>query len=273
MNDDIKKAYRNEDFINSPDARTIRMLCEYYEPRRRFYDEKIFNTAVFFGSARILPPEVAAQQLEQRRTELAENPADDGLNKALVDAEKKVEMARYYGDAREFAKRMTEWSMTRPKGKRRIIVCTGGGPGIMQAANRGAADVEGGKSVGLGISLPHEEKLNPYVSPELGFEFHYFFMRKYWFSYLAKALVVFPGGFGTLDEMAEINTLRQTKKITKVLPTVLYGTDYWNKVLDVQAMADAGTISPKDTELMYRCNSVDAAFDYLTTELERLEEE
>jgi len=166
---------------------------------------------------------------------------------------------------------MTEWSMARPKGKRRLLVCTGGGPGIMEAANRGAADVERGKSVGLGISLPKEERLNPYVSDGLGFEFHYFFMRKYWFAYLAKALVVFPGGFGTLDELAELTTLRQTKKMTKHVPVVLYGTGYWNKVLNVREMAAHGTISPEDYDLMYRCDTVDAAFDYLTGELTRTE--
>ncbi len=267
----ITKAYRNEDFINSPDARTIRMLCEYYEPRRRFYNEKVFNTLVFFGSARIRPPDVTHEQLERAREALRASPEDRDLRAAVDRAEHADDMARYYADARELARRMTEWSIQRAKGRRRYIVTTGGGPGIMEAANRGAADVERGRSIGLGISLPREEALNRYVTPELGFEFHYFFMRKYWFSYLAKGLVVFPGGFGTLDELAELTTLRQTKKITKPLPTVLYGTAYWNKVLDVRTMVEYGTISPGDYDLMYRCDTVDAAFEFLVEQLRAAE--
>ena len=272
MTDDVTKAYKNQDFINSPDARTIRILCEYFEPRRRFYSQKVFNTVVFFGSARLRDRETAKQLLADARSAAAASPDDSDLAKAVHAAERMHEMARYYEDARELARRMTEWSMGRPKGKRRQLVCTGGGPGIMEAANRGAADVPGGKSVGLGISLPREEKLNPYVSEGLGFDFHYFFMRKYWFAYLAKALVVFPGGFGTLDELAELNTLRQTKRMTKHLPVVLYGLDYWSKVLDVRAMVEYGTISPSDYDLMFRCDTVDAAFEYLTSELDQLEE-
>jgi uncharacterized protein (TIGR00730 family) len=272
MTDDVTKAYRNQDFINSPDARTVRILCEYFEPRRRFYSQKVFNTVVFFGSARLRDRETAKAQLVEARRVAEAAPDDNDLAKAVHTAERAHEMARYYEDARELARRMTEWSMARPKGKRRQLVCTGGGPGIMEAANRGAADVPGGKSVGLGISLPREEKLNPYVSEGLGFDFHYFFMRKYWFAYLAKALVVFPGGFGTLDELAELNTLRQTKRMTKHLPVVLYGLDYWSKVLDVRAMVEYGTISPSDYDLMFRCDTVDAAFEYLTSELDKLEE-
>jgi uncharacterized protein (TIGR00730 family) len=271
--DEISKAYRDPDFINSPDARTIRMLCEYYEPRRRFFDQKVFNTTVFFGSARLRPQDVATAALEEARTALAASPDDPDRLEATRHAERLQEMARYYEDARELSRRLTEWSMARPKGRRRMLVCTGGGPGIMEAANRGAADVPGGKSIGLGISLPKEENLNPYVTDGLGFEFHYFFMRKYWFAYLAKALVVFPGGFGTLDELAELTTLRQTKKMTKDLPMVLYGTGYWNEVLNVRAMVEHGTISPGDYDLMFRCDTVDAAYDFLTTELERVEQE
>ena len=271
MSDEISKAYRNEDFINSPDARTIRMLCEYYEPRRRFLDNKVFNTVVFFGSARIRSNEESHEQLRLAREAAAAAPDEPDAHDAVRHWEGLRDMAKYYDDARELARRMTEWSMARPRGKRRLLVCTGGGPGIMEAANRGAADVERGKSVGLGISLPREERLNRYVSDGLGFEFHYFFMRKYWFAYLAKALVVFPGGFGTIDELAELTTLRQTKKMTKHVPVVLYGTSYWNKVLNVREMVKHCTISPGDYDLMYRCDTVDAAFDYLTAELTRVE--
>jgi len=272
MTDEITKAYRNPDFINSPDARTIRMLCEYYEPRRRFYDHKVFNTVVFFGSARIRERTETRRKLDEVRRAAADAPDDPGAQEALKQWERLYDMARYYEEARELARRVTDWSMTRPKGKRRLLVCTGGGPGIMEAANRGAADVKGGKSIGLGISLPKEERLNPYVSDGLGFEFHYFFMRKYWFAYLAKALVVFPGGFGTLDELAELTTLRQTRKMTKHVPVVLYGTSYWNRVLDVREMVNHATISPTDYDLMYRCDTVEAAFEYLTGELDQLEE-
>ena len=271
MSDEVTKAYRNADFINSPDARTIRMLCEYYEPRRRFFSQKVFNTVVFFGAARLVDSSRAREELVAARSAADAAAGDNAVQEQLARAESAMEMSKYYDDAQELSRRFTEWSMRRPKGKRRVIVCTGGGPGIMEAANRGAAEVPGGKSIGLGISLPREERLNPYVSDGLGFEFHYFFMRKYWFAYLAKALVVFPGGFGTLDELAELNTLRQTKKMTKPLPVVLYGSPYWKKVLNVRAMIDAGTISPEDYDLMYRCDTVDAAFEYLTTELDELE--
>ncbi len=271
MADKAVKAYRNAAFINSPDARVIRILAEYFEPRRRFLAHKVFNTVVFFGSARIRDTVESKENLERARKAAEVRPEDEELAEDLRRITRLSDMARYYEDARELARRMTEWSMHRPRGKRRLLVCTGGGPGIMEAANRGAADVKGGKSIGLGISLPKEEGLNPYVSDGLGFEFHYFFMRKYWFSYLAKALVVFPGGFGTLDELAELTTLRQTRKMKKYMPTVLYGTEFWNEVLDVRAMVEHATISPKDYDLLFRCNSVDAAFEYLTSEIEAAE--
>ena len=273
MTDEVTKAYKDQAFINSPDARTIRMLCEYYEPRRRFFANKVFNTVVFFGSARLVDSVRAKKRLTEARAAVEGGATELAAQEDLQRAESAMDMSRYYDDAQELARRFTEWSIRRPKGKRRVIVCTGGGPGIMEAANRGAADVPGGKSIGLGISLPKEERLNPYVSDGLGFEFHYFFMRKYWFAYLAKALIVFPGGFGTLDELAELTTLRQTKKMTKHVPVVLYGTRYWNKVIDMRAMVEAGTISLGDLDLMYRCDTVDAAFDYLTGELERIEQE
>jgi uncharacterized protein (TIGR00730 family) len=268
MGDKVEKAYRNTAFINSPDARVIRILSEYFEPRRRFLAHKVFNTVVFFGSARLRDAVEARENLERARKAAEVRPEDEELAEDLRRITRLHDMARYYEDARELARRMTEWSMSRPRGRRRVLVCTGGGPGIMEAANRGAADVKGGKSLGLGISLPKEEGLNPYVTDGLGFEFHYFFMRKYWFSYLAKGLVTFPGGFGTLDELCELTTLRQTRKMKKHMPTVLFGTDFWNEVLDVRAMVEHATISPGDYDLLYRCDTVDAAFDYLTAEIE-----
>ena len=262
-----EKAYKNLDFLNSPPARHIRILCEYEEPRQRLMRHRIHHTVVFFGSARTLPGDVATARLEEAKEAAAASPGDEALQAALEKAHKMHRMSAYYDGARELARRVTAWSMERTQG-RRYVICSGGGPGIMEAANRGASDVEGGKSVGLGISLPFEPGVNAYVTPELAFEFHYFFTRKYWFLYLCKALVIFPGGFGTLDELFETLTLVQTQKIKKKLPIVLFGTDYWNRVFNLDAMAEYGTISPDDIELVFRTDSVDEAFDYLTRELD-----
>jgi hypothetical protein len=192
------------------------------------------------------------------------------LQRNLKVANGRLKLGRFYDDTRELARRLTEWDMQR-KGDRRYYVSTGGGPGIMEAANRGAADVPGGRSVGLGISLPFEEKVNQYVSPELAFEFHYFFTRKYWFLYLAKAMVLMPGGFGTMDELFETLTLRQTGKIKKPMPTVLFGADYWNDVMDIDAMLRWGTISERDLLLFHRSDTVDDAFDFLVDAIESIE--
>jgi uncharacterized protein (TIGR00730 family) len=260
-----QKAYKDLDFLNSPSARTIRILCEYEEPRQRFARQHLHDTIVVFGSARIKAPDEAEAAL------LAARAAGDEA--ALKRAEKGLRLSKYYADTRELSRRLTEWSLGRPASHRNMVITTGGGPGIMEAGNRGASDVPNGRSVGLGISLPFEEKVNRWVDPDLAFEFHYFFMRKYWFSYLAKAVVVMPGGYGTLDEMCEILTLRQTRRITKPMPMVLYGTDYWDEVIDVEAMIRWGTISEADRHLMHRSNSVDDAFDFLTTHLDSTEKE
>lgn len=268
------KAYKNLDFLNSPTARTIRMLCEYEEPQERFRRQGVRDTLVFYGSARAIPRDQAVSELALADRELraaAEGDEKRRLEHQVKLANRRVKLSRYYEDARELARRMTEWSLKERKGQ--YLICTGGGPGIMEAANRGAADAPGGRSVGLGISLPFEEKLNPFVTPELGFEFHYFFMRKYWFAYLAKALVVFPGGFGTMDELFEMLTLRQTGKIKKRLPTLLYGADYWRQVTDIPTMVDWGTISERDLGLFHRSDSVDDAFDWLVTALSQAEAE
>lgn len=268
-----EKAYKNLEFLTSNEARTIRMLCEYEEPQRRFEHEGVRDTVVVFGSARVKPSAEAAEILAQAQQELADEqtsaaPHPDRvthLERGVRQAERGARIARYYDETRELCRRLTEWSMTR---ERPYLVCSGGGPGIMEAANRGAADAVGGRSVALGISLPFEEKVNRFATPELAFEFHYFFMRKYWFAYLAKAMVIMPGGFGTLDEMAEVLTLRQTGKIKKRLPMVLYGREYWDDVLNMDAMVEWGTISEKDLLLMHRSDSVDDAFAFLTTALE-----
>lgn len=259
------KAYKNLTFLNSPAARHIRILCEYEEPRDRFHHHGVKDTIVVFGSARIKEPEAAAVVLAEAQA--------TGNAQAIARAEHGVKLARYYDDTRELSRRLTEWSLQRPDHHRRMLISTGGGPGIMEAANRGAADVPGGRSVGLGISLPFEEKVNRWVDPDLAFEFHYFFMRKYWFTYLAKAMVVMPGGYGTLDEMCEILTLRQTKRITKPLPMVLYGSEYWNEVINIENLIKWGTISDGDRTLLHHSDSVDDAFNFLTTALDSTEKE
>jgi len=233
------KAYRNPDFLNSPDARTIRMLAEYNEPLARFRKYGIKNLLVFFGSARTPDP----------------SQADAGN-----EIEKK--QAQYYADTVELSRKMTEWSFIEGTKKQKHYICSGGGPGIMEAANKGAA-LAGGKSVGLNISIPMEQTPNPYIDEDLMFEFHYFFIRKFWFVYLAKAVVVFPGGFGTLDELMEVLTLIQTNKLSKQIPIVIYGSEYWNDVLNIPAMIKWGTISKEDLDLMYFTNEVDDAFNYL----------
>jgi len=273
MSNGPEKAYKNLDFLNSPDARPIRILCEYEEPRQRFREQRVTDTIVFFGSARANPQAEVADQvahLEREVGRCADGDELDALNARLRVAQGRLKLSRFYDETRELARRLTDWDMGR-KGERRYYVSTGGGPGIMEAANRGAADVTGGRSVGLGISLPFEEKVNKYVSPELAFEFHYFFTRKYWFLYLAKAMVLMPGGFGTMDELFECLTLRQTGKIKKPMPTVLYGGDYWDEVMDIEAMLRWGTISEKDLKLFHRSNTVDDAFSFLVHAIEEIE--
>lgn len=262
------KAYKNQDFLNSPEARTIRMVCEYEEPRRRFREHGVRDTLVFFGSARARPLEEAKLRVQNAEREVARASSDEEkarLQQLVVQARRLERLSHYYEDARELARRLTEWDLARGG---RYVVATGGGPGIMEAANRGAAEVEGGKSVGLGISLPFEEGVNPWVTEGLDFEFHYFFTRKYWFMYLCKAMAIFPGGFGTMDELFEALTLRQTGKIKKPIPTVLFGTRYWNDVLNIPSMVEWGTISDKDLLLYHVTDDVDDAFRYLTEALE-----
>ena len=250
------KAYLKEPFLKSGDARPLRILAEYLEPKSRFEYHKIHDTIVFMGSARFVSREEAEEGLAA-----AERGEGD-----LSLARTRLATSRYYEDARELSRRLTEWSKNLPDEGRRFVVCTGGGPGIMEAANRGASDAKG-LNVGLTISLPQEEFDNRYVTRELSFHFHYFFMRKFWFAYLAKALIVFPGGFGTLDELFEIMTLRQTRKMQKHLPIVLFGAQYWNEVMNFDALVRHGTIDAADLALFHRTDSVDEAYDIVTRHL------
>jgi uncharacterized protein (TIGR00730 family) len=223
-------AYLNDKFLNSPDARALRILAEFLEPLAHFRREKVRDTVVFFGSAR-----------------LREN---DGP------------LSKYYDDARILARMLTEWSVQFTNGTYRFVVCSGGGPGIMEAANRGASEA-GGKTVGLNIGLPFEQFPNPYITPELSFEFHYFFMRKFWFAYLAKALVVFPGGYGTLDELMEILTLVQTQKLAKKMTVILYGSDYWKEIINFKALVKYEMIAEEDLDLFHFADDPNTAFELL----------
>lgn len=268
-----EKAYKNMDFLNSPEARAVRILCEYEEPKRRFEAQKVDDTIVFFGSARSKPLDVVEGEIADLERNLAREGSSEQKAKweaALKKAQSAKRLAEYYEKTRELARRMTEWDMNR-KGKKRYYISTGGGPGMMEAANRGASEVTGGRSVGLAISLPFEESVNQYVTPELAFEFHYFFTRKYWFMYLCKAMVIAPGGFGTLDELFEALTLRQTQKINKPMPTVLFGSGYWNDIMNIPKMVEWGTISEKDLDMFIVTDSVEDAFDYLVREIEAIE--
>jgi uncharacterized protein (TIGR00730 family) len=262
---EVLKAYKNLGFLNSPQARAIRILCEYEEPMQRFQEQNVNDTIVFFGSARAKPMDIVKDQIievENRLNETQDAELKEELHTKLKALAKAQRLSKYYEKTRELARRLTEWDINRDS-DRNYYIATGGGPGMMEAANRGAAEVSGGKSVGLGISLPFEEGVNEYVTPELAFEFHYFFTRKYWFLYLCKAMVICPGGFGTLDELFETLTLRQTKKIKKNIPTVLFGTEYWDNVLNVETMSEWGTISPDDIKLVLITDSIDEAYNYI----------
>jgi uncharacterized protein (TIGR00730 family) len=264
MSDKLKPAplaYQNEPFLNSPDGRILRILAEYQEPLSRFRREQIQDTVVFFGSARFQGGGDARKILAAAEKNAAKAPTaqqEQELKRALAA----VEMARYYEDARRLAHLLTKWSIQIPARRRRFVVTTGGGPGIMEAANLGAHEA-GGKSIGLNINLPFEQNPNSYITPSLNFEFHYFFMRKFWFAYLAKALVIFPGGFGTIDELFEILTLAQTDKLAKKILVVIYGSEYWHRIMNFQAFVDAGTVSPEDLNLFKFVDTPEDAFAFL----------
>jgi len=258
-------AYLYPEFLESEEARPIRILSEYLEPLGRFKEQKIQDTVVFFGSARINSRERAERELWTLRAR-GERDADETYQSELLKSRKAVEWARYYEDARELARLLTTWSKSLQSENHRFVVTSGGGPGIMEAANRGAREA-GGKTIGLNIRLPFEQDANPYITEGLHFEFHYFFMRKFWFAYLAKALVIFPGGFGTCDELFEILTLVQTDKLSKKIEVILYGPDYWDQVLDLHPMVEWGAIAEKDVELLHYTNSPQDAFERLRAHL------
>ena len=253
-------AYRNQPFLDSPDGRILRILAEYQEPLARFRREQIQDTVVFFGSARFQGQTFAKDNLSA--LEKNQSDASSAQQDELKRARAAVDMARYYEDARRLAFLLTEWSIQIPARRRRFVVTTGGGPGIMEAANLGAHEA-GGKSIGLNINLPFEQNPNSYITPALNFEFHYFFMRKFWFAYLAKALVIIPGGFGTIDELFEILTLAQTDKLAKKILVVIYGSEYWHRIMNFQAFVDAGTVAAEDLDLFKFVDSPEDAFSFL----------
>jgi uncharacterized protein (TIGR00730 family) len=250
----LRFSFMNKEFLHNKDGRAIRILAEFLEPEYRFRQFGIDDTVVFFGSARILPRRTALANLRKLKKDPKSPP------KHVAKAERDLAMSRYYEEAVELSRRLSEWNKTQ---KHQYAICSGGGPGIMEAANKGA-HLAHAPSIGLNIHLPFEQHANPYISSHLNFEFHYFFVRKFWFVYMAKAIIMFPGGFGTLDEMMEVLTLVQTERITKKMVVVLYGADFWNKVLDMDALVDTGMISPEDLDLFKVCSTVEEAYAHIT---------
>ena len=259
----LEKAYNNRDFLNSKEARIIRIMAEYIEPVNRLEKHNVDGAVVFFGSARIDSREEVEEKIKKTKAQDYQDEA--AREKELQRLGRKLTMSRYYEDAVELGHRLTEWgnSVTPDGIPHCFMICSGGGPGIMEAANRGAHSA-GGDSIGLNISLPFEQEPNGFISATLNFEFHYFFMRKLFFMSLANAVVVFPGGFGTLDEFMEVLTLVQTGKVTKELPILLYGTEFWDNLINFDFLVEMGMISPDDVNLFHRSDTVDDAFAYLT---------
>jgi uncharacterized protein (TIGR00730 family) len=260
------KAYQDLDFLNSSDGRTVRLITEYLQPKSKFKQHKVMDTIVFFGSARLKARKDALKDYNKIKSS---NPQQtENFAAKLRQAQHYLNMSKYYEDAVELSKRLTEWSLNLETSANRFIVCTGGGPGIMEAANRGAKKA-GGYSVGLNISIPFEQYVNKYVTPDLSFEFHYFFMRKFWFAYLSKALIVFPGGFGTMDELFEILTLVQTEKIRKKLAVVMYDKKYWNSIINFEGLVENGMINRNDLNLFTMCDTIDDAYNVIVKHLKR----
>jgi uncharacterized protein (TIGR00730 family) len=263
---ELEPPYRDPVFMESQPARPVRILTEYTDPLERLRRENVGDTIVMFGSARIRSRDHAVEHLRQLRTEGGRRQTRD-YRAALSDGRAAVEMSRYYEEARELARRITSWAMSFGDRPRRFVICSGGGPGIMEAANRGAAEA-GGKSIGLSIELPHEQSPNDFISPELSFMFHYFFMRKLWFAQLAKALIVFPGGFGTMDELWEMLTLMQSGKLHRRNLILIYGRKYWDRVLNWKHMLRCGTINKHEYGLLKFADNVDEAFERVRDDLE-----
>lgn len=263
------KAYDNKEFLRSPEARTIRVLSEFLEPMKRFKEQGVKNTIVFFGSARTLSHEEAEGKLAEveARIDACSEPTSE-MRTARDKATRDLLMSKYYEQAAALAEKLTQWSLKQSDPDKRVMVCSGGGPGIMEAANLGAHRA-GGPSIGLNISLPFEQIPNPYQSEGLNFEFNYFFVRKFWFASLAKALVVFPGGFGTFDEMFELLTLVQTRKANEEDAIVVYGSEYWREVINFKALVKWGMICEKDLELLKFTDDVDEAYEYLVSRFEK----
>lgn len=259
------KAYENIDFLNSSDGRIIRLLSEYLQPQSKFKKYKIIDTIVFFGSARLKSKKDSLSEVKKFNTI---NPKTKYLAENLRQSQQLLKMSKYYEDAVELSKRLTEWSLSLETDSNRFIICSGGGPGIMEAANKGAK-LAGGYSIGLNISIPFEQFVNKYVTKDLSFEFHYFFMRKFWFAYLAKALIVFPGGFGTMDEFFEILTLIQTEKIRKKMLLMVYDEKYWKSIIDFEELVNNGVVSKSDLNRFTFCSNVDEAFHQIVKYFER----
>jgi uncharacterized protein (TIGR00730 family) len=266
-----KAPHEDPDFLQSTPARPLRILAEYIHPYVQLKKEGIGDTIVMFGSARILPRDLALARYNRLKLLPAHKiPADHRVKHraAVRRAKSLLEMSRYYEEARQLSRRITAWAMTLGPRPRRFVICSGGGPGIMEAANRGATEA-GGKSIGLSIELPHEQFANAYISPELSFNFHYFFMRKLWFAQIAKALIIFPGGFGTLDELMEMLTLMQTHKLAEHNIILIYGRKYWDQVLNWKAMVNSGTINESEFKMLQFADTVDEAFNYVRAGLEK----
>jgi uncharacterized protein (TIGR00730 family) len=264
---EIDPPFRDPLFMESTPARPVRILTEYIDPLERFRREKVGDTIVMFGSARIHSREQALAHLHKLRKEKRRH-ATLEYRASLRDAKAALEMSRYYEEARELSRQITSWAMSLGDHPRRFVICSGGGPGIMEAANLGASQA-GGKSIGLSIELPHEQRPNDFISPELSFMFHYFFMRKLWFAQLAKALIIFPGGFGTMDELWEMLTLMQTGKLHRRNLILIYGRKYWDRVLDWKHMLRCGTINQHEYGLLQFADTVDEAFERVREDMEK----
>lgn len=260
------KAYENARFLHSAHARSLRILAEYLEPQSRLRLQKIRSTIVFFGSARSVPEEELAEQMVKLNAQWA---TERGITPAKIQkrTESFKRLSHYYHEAERLAAKLAAHYQQMPDPRDRHVICSGAGPGMMEAANRGAQKI-GAKTLGLSISLPHEQGVNRYLDPPYTFEFHYFFMRKYWFVYLSRALVAFPGGFGTFDELFECLTLVQTQKIRRNLPIVLFGTEFWNNVINFEALIEWGVISPDDLDLFLLTDDIDEAYDYLVNRID-----
>lgn len=257
------KAYRNSQYLNSSMARPIRVLCELMEPAARLRAQRVENSIVFFGSARNPDPKRAARMLRDIEKNLRGPNLSEEASRQLTIRRRQIELAtHYYEQARELSFRLTKWSLEIEDKKQKFYICSGGGPGIMEAANRGAREA-GGRSIAFGISLPFEQKLNPYCDEALSFDFHYFFLRKYWFLYHARALVVFPGGYGTMDELFEMLTLVQTQKTVKPIRFILFGRQFWDAAINFSTLVEWGTISPEDVGLFEMVDTVEEAFEVL----------